>query len=151
MHKFDQAHEVREEYLTSQVMTATPFKLHQMLVQGALRNCLRARDDFQHGELELGGEMILKAQEIVGSLLTGVSEDKTNPLGKKVAAIYVYIFRTLMNVYRKADLKQLDDAISILEIENETWAEVCAKFGSEQAQAKQRTDELASSGFSFQA
>src|SRR5262245_2313383 len=101
------AHASREEYLTQQVMTAAPQKLQLLLIEAAIRHCLRARDDYRAGEFLAGGEPILRAQEIVSELLSSARQDPESVLGKQVAALYAYLFRTLIQAHMKHDVGKL--------------------------------------------
>ena len=80
---------------------------------------------------EAVGEAIVRAQEIVAKLLSGLTPDRHPPLVNKVAAVYTYIFRALAIAHLQRHEKSLDDAIRVLEIERDTWRQVCQQLGSE--------------------
>ena len=119
----------RDCYLATQVMTATPQKLQLLLIDGAIRCGQRAKRMWQDGQDEAAGEALVRCQEIVGDLLASVASS-TSDLARRMAAIYLYLFRTLTQAHLNHDPQKLDDALSVLEIEQETWREVCQKFGS---------------------
>jgi hypothetical protein len=50
-----------------------------------------------------------------------------------VAAIYLFVFRRLMDANVRKDVERLDGALSVLEIERETWRRVCEKLGGAKA------------------
>jgi flagellar secretion chaperone FliS len=139
-----------QEYLTQQVMTAAPQKLQLLLIEAAIRNCLRARDDYRAGEYLAGGEPILKAQEIVTELLSSARQDPENALGKQVAALYAFLFRTLIDAHMKRDVRKLDDALRILNEERETWRLVCEQMGSTRQDSRGIPAPLGG-GFSYEA
>jgi flagellar protein FliS len=140
----------REEYLTQQVMTAAPQKLQLLLIEAAIRHCLRARDDYRASEYLSGGEPILRAQEIVTELLSSARQDPTSTLGKQVAALYAYLFRTLIEAHMKRDVRKLDDALRILSEERETWRLVCEQIGSTRQDSRGVPAPMGG-GFSFEA
>jgi len=124
----------RGEYLATQVLTATPQKLRLMLVDAALRHCLRARDDFAAGEFIAGGEPIIKAQEILTEIITAVRAGADeNPLGNRIVSLYTFLFRQLVAAHLHHERAKLDDAIRVLDIERETWLAVCDKLGAHAA------------------
>ncbi len=119
------------EYLNSEVLTAPPQRLQLMLIEGAIRFVVRARNHWAADEVGAASELLIRAQEIVGQLIAGAASDPTSQLGKKVAANYIFIFRSLSEAGLRHSETQLADALRILEIERETWREVCNKLGSD--------------------
>jgi len=121
----------REQYLTTQVMTATPQKLQLMLIEAALRSAQRARQQWQAQQNEQACESLIHAQEIVGRLLAALDHEAGANLARKVAAVYLFVFRSLMEANYHRDQQKLDDALRILEIERETWRKVCQPVGGQ--------------------
>ena len=121
-----------ESYLVTEVMTSTPQKLQLMLIEGAIRAIERGRQKWRSGDNEQACEALIRAQEIVGQMLDGLHADVAPDLVKKVAAVYVFVFRSLVEANLGRDEKKLDDALRVLEIERGTWREVCGKLGSRQ-------------------
>lgn len=126
-----------DTYLATQVFTATPQKLQLMLIEGALRSSLRARQLRAAGDKLAAGEHLIKAQELAGALMNGMDRDANPALIDRIAAIYLFIFRNLMEANMSDDDRKLDEAIHILEIERETWRQVCDKLSGQSATADQ--------------
>ncbi len=120
----------RNSYLETEVLTATPQKLQYMLLDAGVRAIQRAKQLWSDGKAEKGSESLIRAQQIVTELLCGLNRDVDAGLAEKVAAIYLFVFRTLMEANLKHDAAKLDDAVEVLEIERETWRQVCEKLGS---------------------
>ncbi len=120
----------REEYLTTEVMTATPQKLQLMLIEAAIRSAERGKKHLQDDDRENACKEILHAQEIVGEMLGGLNEEVAPELVKKVASLYLFVFRSLMEASHEQDEKKLDDAVRVLQTERETWRQVCLDLGS---------------------
>jgi flagellar secretion chaperone FliS len=121
-----------ESYLVTEVMTSTPQKLQLMLIEGAMRSIERARRCWRSGDNDQACESIICAQKIVGQMLGALDRDVAPELVNKVAAVYVFIFRGLVDVNLSRDEKKLDDVQRVLEIERGTWRQVCEKLGSRQ-------------------
>jgi len=124
---------VRENYLATEVMTATPQKLQLMLIEAAIRSARRAGEKWQAGDDAQASEALIHAQEVVGELLAGLNREVATNLVQKVASVYLFVFRNLMEANHERNESKLDDALKVLEIERETWRQVCQQLGSRQA------------------
>src|SRR5262245_46797926 len=120
-------------YLESKVLTATPQRLHLMLIEGALRIARQADEALRRGEpagaggTSAGGPL-LRVIDIVGELLAGVRDQKTK-LNQQLADLYLFLFRKVSEAKINSDTAALAEAIKILEYERQTWQLVCEKFG----------------------
>jgi len=123
-------HSVPASYLGTEVLTATPQKLQLMLVEGAIRFGRRAGQCWNAGADEEGCEALVRAQQIVTELISSLNREASPELVKKLGAVYLFVFRALMEANMEHDRKKLDDALTVLEVERQTWREVCEKLGS---------------------
>jgi flagellar secretion chaperone FliS len=123
----------RDEYLTTEVLTAAPQKLRLMLIEAALRFGWRADARWKNGENEAALDDLIHAQEAVTQLISGLSANLESPLVRQVAAVYAFIYRSLVSAGFHRDPKKLADALRVLETERETWRQVCAKLESSDA------------------
>jgi flagellar protein FliS len=136
------------EYLVTEVMTATPQKLQLMLIEAALRFAAKAKGHWRAGENAAAGEAILRAQEIVSEILSGIRPEADHELATNVSAIYGFVFRSLVAAHIKSDPGKLDEAIKVLEVERETWQKVCGDLADAPPPV---TSPAPTSGFSLQA
>lgn len=120
----------RDQYLVAEVMTATPQKLQLMLVEAAIRFAGRARQLWSERKDEEATDALIRAQDIIGQMLASLDRESALPVVRKVAAVYLFVFRCLMEANCQRDERKLDDALKVLEEERETWRQVCEKFGS---------------------
>jgi len=120
----------RQNYLETEVMTATPQKLQLMMIDAAIRSAEIARQKWHADLNDEACEALIHAQEVVGEMLAGLNPEVDETLAKKVAAVYLFVFRTLMEALHEHDEKKLADAIEVLKVERETWHRVCEKLGS---------------------
>lgn len=127
------------EYLTTQVMTAPPQKLHLMLIEGAIRFAQRGAQEIQGGRREQACEWIIRAQEIVAEMLAGLNKGADADLVQRVASVYLFVQRRLMEAGFLRDQEKLQEAIRLLEIERETWRQLCEQLGFN---APPRTDRM---------
>jgi flagellar protein FliS len=119
-----------DTYFENQVFTATPQRLRLMLIDGALQFARRASQHWQAGRLYEGGEALIGCQRIVTEVLRGLRPEIASDLVSNVAAVYDFVFRALVDAGIKRDQAKLNEAISILQIERETWRQVCEQLGS---------------------
>lgn len=126
----------RAEYLETEVMTASPQKLQLMLIEGAIRFIEKTKEHWEHGDHDRGIETLIRAQEIVTEILGGLKHDADRPLVRKVASIYVFVLKTLVDAALDHSRKKLDEAVRVLHEERETWRKLCEKLGGGVAHAE---------------
>lgn len=123
----------QDQYLTTEVMTATPQKLHLMLIEGAIRWAERARQLRRGGDEENASRALVNAQRIVMEMIVGIKQETARDLAQKVSSVYWFIYRSLVDANVRRDEKNLDDAVKLLHSEQETWQQVCQQLGSSPA------------------
>lgn len=121
MTRLKQAH-----YVETEVLTASPQRLRLMLIEVAIRSATRARDLWRAEDFDRATETMIHAQEVVAELLAAVRTDEQPELTARVAGIYSFIYRALVDAGLHRDDAKLSEALSVLEIERETWRQVCA-------------------------
>lgn len=117
----------RQNYLAAEVLTATPQKLHLLLIEGAIRFAEKAQRHVREGSTVEAVEAIIRAQEIVTQMTTAIDHQTDPPLAGRVAAIYLFIFRSLVEAGYSLDTAKIADALRVLEVERETWRAVCGQ------------------------
>lgn len=123
----------RETYLTNEVLTATPQRLQLLLIDGAIRFARQAEAYWIDGQDREADEALTRSEQIVTELLCGLNPDGDAELVRRVASVYLFIFRTLTTAHLHRDEAKLAEAIRVLEEERETWRQVCERFGSQNA------------------
>jgi flagellar secretion chaperone FliS len=124
---------VRDSYLETEVMTATPQKLQYMLLDAAILAIQKTKRSWASERDDEACETLIRAQQIMSELLCGLNREVDSDLAKKVAAIYLFVLRNLMDAHARKDVQKLDGALDVLEIERETWRRVCEELGSTSA------------------
>lgn len=123
---------IRDNYLETEVMTATPQKLQYMLIDAAIRNLQRGKHLRTEELYDEACEALIRAQEIVTQILTGLNRDVDAELARKVASIYMFVFRSLNEAQVGQDVAKIDECIRVLEVERETWRLLCEQIEQEQ-------------------
>ncbi len=115
----------QDSYLFTEVKTAAPDKLQLLLVEAALRLANRARQFWQQGCNDRAVQALVDAQAVMAHMLGVIDSEAGGDLAKRVSAVYEFIYRSLVKAGHRRDEKSLGDAIRILEIERQTWRQVC--------------------------
>ena len=108
-------------YLHDAVMTASSEQLQLMLYDGAIRFALQGRDALEAGQYETSYEKLSRAQAIVIEMESGLRKEVNPELCERMAAIYAFIYRKLVDASVTKDTTNLDDALKVLRLERETW------------------------------
>lgn len=117
----------RSSYLESQVLTATPQKLRLMLIEAAIGAGRQAINCWEEQLDNQANIALIRCREIVAELLAAVKPDDSE-LTRNVAGIYTFLFKTLAEAQLNRDRTKVDEAINVLEIERDTWREVCEQM-----------------------
>ncbi len=123
------------KYIETEVLTAPPQKLQLMLIEAAMRFSKRAKLQWEAGDDEQACESLIRAQHVVSELLGSLNREASPKLVEKIASVYTFVLRSLMKAAVEHDAKKIDDALKVLEVEQETWRQVCRKL----AEAKSHT------------
>lgn len=118
-------------YLRDAVMTATPEQLQLMLYDGAIRFSLQARDAIDRKDYETSYNRLTRAQHIIVEMLNGLNYDVNRDLCERVASIYNFLYRKLVDASVKRSTQDIDDALKVLRIERETWQMLCDKIAKD--------------------
>ena|SRR5437899_2823701 len=123
------------QYLRTNVLTATPEQLQMMLFDGALRFCEQARTALLARNFEQSFNLISRVQKILLELSCSLKHDVLPDLCGKLAALYNYAYRKLIEANVRHDLASLDEAIGVLKYQRETWAMLLDQLGKQKAAA----------------
>ena len=124
-----------QNYLRTRVMTATPEQLQMMLYDGAIRFAESARPALEKQDWEASFKLICKAQNIVAELTATLKHDINPDMCGRLAALYNYVYRKLIEANTDHTIESLDEAVRILRFQRQTWALLMAKLGQQKAAA----------------
>lgn len=109
----------------SGVLHANPNQLITMLFDGALTSIRAARLHMSAGNVAEKGRAISKAMDIVNNgLLAALDEEKGGDVAVKLASLYDYIVRLLLQANRNNSIENLNQAESLLESVASAWREI---------------------------
>jgi flagellar protein FliS len=134
----------REEYLTTEILTAAPQKLQLMLIEAAIRFGRGAELHWRSQQNEAAFNSLIRCQEIVSQLIAGLAPNLDSPLVRQISAVYAYVYRSLISAGFHHAPQKLADALRVLEIERETWLQVCERLGTKRADGAAETSDTGS-------
>ena len=120
-----------QQYLESQVLTASKGKLLLMTYDGAIRFIGQAKIHMAAREYEAQNTCIIKAQRLILELMMTLDAKVAPDLAHRLMLLYEYMFNRLVeaNVTDKPDV--LDEVHERLTELRSTWAEADLRASSE--------------------
>ncbi len=138
----------QHDYLTTQVLTATPYQLQLMLVDAALRYVGQARGYWQSKNFEAAFETLIRAQQCIAEMVSGLNTKDHPDLAQRMTGVYLFVHGRLVDANLERSEAKLDEAVRILEIERETWRQASQRTASKLPQLTMQ-DGPASFGHDF--
>lgn len=105
----------------SEVFEASPHRLIQMLMEGALERIAQARGCIQRERFAEKGELIGKAISIVGGLREPLDHEVGGELSQNLDSLYEYMVSRLLEANRGNDIAALDEVSSLLHEVKSAW------------------------------
>ena len=100
---------------------ASPHRLIQMFMEGALESLSKAKGHIQRGEVAAQGEQIGRAISIIGGLREGLNLEAGGDLAANLDALYDYMQRRLLEANLKTNESIVDEVIERLRTIKEAW------------------------------
>lgn len=125
--------QVAQQYLRTKVLTATPEQLQLFLFDGGIRFAEQARAALEQKKFEQSHQLITSAEKIVNQLSVSLKREVAPELCANLAAIYAYVYRRLISADVGHNIAALDEAITLLKHQRETWVMLLQKLASQKA------------------
>ena len=98
----------------SGVDQATPHRMVQMLLEGALTRIAIAKGHMERKELSEQGEELSKAITIVGGLQATLNPEKGGDVASNLDYLYDFIAQGLMAANKDSSIEKLDEVTNVL-------------------------------------
>lgn len=105
----------------SAVGSASPHRLIQMLMSGALERLIQARAAMEHGDLARKGELLGKATSIIAGLQASLARDQAPELVDNLDGLYDYMQRRLLEANMRNDVAMIDEVSALLRDVKSGW------------------------------
>jgi flagellar protein FliS len=103
------------------VESASPHRLTQMLMEGALGKIAAAKGNMERGNIQAKGDQIGSAISILEGLRTSLDMDKGGEIAQNLDDLYTYMERRLFESHKNNDLAILDEVSDLLRQIKEAW------------------------------
>jgi flagellar protein FliS len=114
----------RELGLETEVNSASPHRLIQLLFIGALDRLAVARDAIEHKNAMLKEEQIAKVIGIVGGLRASLDMTSPGELPANLDQLYEYMEVRLLEASAANDVTMLDEVVELLRTLKSGWDEI---------------------------
>lgn len=111
----------RQVNTESAVAYASPHRLIQMLMEGAMDSLTKARGHIERGEIIAKGEQISKAISIIGGLREGLNLESGGELAANLDSLYDYMQRQLVESNRRSDSLLIEQVAGLLRPVKDAW------------------------------
>lgn len=115
--------------LHSGIMDASPHRLIQMLLEGALTRILTAKGFMKQANIAKKGEAISNAMSIVDGLRSSLDMEKGGEISSNLDALYEYINTVLLQANITNDINLLNEAGKLLSEIKIGWDGIAPKVG----------------------
>jgi flagellar protein FliS len=103
------------------VESASPHRLIQMLMEGALSKIAAAKGFMERGEIRAKGEQVGSAISILEGLKASLDFEKGGEIARNLDELYIYMGRRLVEANRENDPALLDEVSDLLREVKEAW------------------------------
>lgn len=125
-----------QQYLKNAVLTATPEQLQLMLYDGAIRFATRGQEALAAKDRTAAFNALERAQRIMLELANGIRRDANPDLADRMAAVYNFVYRRLVDANLNQDAATVTEALQILRYERETWLMLMERLQQQAGAAK---------------
>lgn len=122
----------------SGVEDASPHRLIQMLMEGALARIAAAIGHLEHGDVAEKGQSISVAISIIGGLQASLDAGKGGELAGNLDRLYDYMSRRLLDANAQNDRSALEEVHRLLSGIKEAWDAVPSRLLPGEASATGR-------------
>lgn len=113
-----------DEYLKARVLTASPYRLHLMVIDETIKRVQRVANALDESDFELSNTHCASARESLNELLAGLRTDSAPNLIPLVQDYFLHIQKNLHLADLKQDLEAARNALELLRSYRETWADL---------------------------
>ncbi|MDD9195571.1 flagellar export chaperone FliS [Aliivibrio sp. S3MY1] len=114
--------------IDSQLSAASPHKVIQMLMAGAIERLIQGKAAMQQGNTAVKGERLGKALDIVISLRTCLSMDDGGDIASNLDSLYDFMIRQISQANQNNESQPIDDVVDMLREIKSAWDQIPAEF-----------------------
>jgi flagellar protein FliS len=132
-----------QQYLTQQIMTASPAALMQMLYEKAINSLKEAIKAIEDNQIEARWKANSRVIEIVSHMQGTLDMEKGGEIAQNLDRLFAYILSRLPRIDFKNDAQVAREIIGLLEPLRASWQELAAQGDKPQREAARIAEEIA--------
>ena len=121
MYSHQALNQYRQINTQSAIEQASPHRLVQMLMEGAIQRLAEAKGALARRSVAEKGEAIGKAISIIGGLRDSLKHEVQGDLPSKLDGLYVYMTQRLMKANLYNDAQGVDEVLRLMKTLKEGW------------------------------
>jgi flagellar protein FliS len=106
-----------------------------MLIDGAIRFAEQTKRGYETRNFEMSFDGTTKAQAILMELINALRPEQAPELCQRLNALYTYLYRLLIEASSERDAVKVDEVLSLLRFERETWSLCLGELAKENRSA----------------
>jgi flagellar protein FliS len=122
-----------DRYREMEVQAMSPARRLVLLYSHLLVALKQARMHIERGEIELRGERLLRAEEIVHELAFSLDREAGGELATRLAALYAWMLGQFAAIQARPNLQQLDAVTTIVSELHAAWEGAAAQLAGSTA------------------
>ena len=111
-------------YLAAQVLGASPNRLIEMLLEGAIKQTKMAIYSITNNQIDRAHQQLINAQEIVSELESVLDVETGGEIATQLKSLYVFIYEQLVAANIKKEIAPIEKAQQLLNELLGTWKEL---------------------------
>lgn len=115
------ADEYHQFGVLQEIESASPHRLIQLLMEGALTRIARARGSLERGQLAEKGQQISAAIDIISGLQASLNHEVDGRLSSNFDALYDYMVRRLLQSNLNNEVEGLDEVSDLMREIKSAW------------------------------
>ncbi len=114
-----------QEYLETRILTATPYRLHLLVIDGALRFAHQGLAALEQEDWETLDLALSRSRDCVSELIAGLrAEGPASAVIEDQKVLFAFVFRNLAMADPLRSGSHIESAIRILNVYRDTWLEL---------------------------
>lgn len=114
--------------VNTQLASASPHKVVQMLFGGAMERLIQAKAAMEQNNTQIKCERISKAWDIIAHLQMSLSMDDGGEVAKNLNELYTFMLQHLTEANIENDPQKIDDVYNILSEIKSAWDQIPPEF-----------------------
>ena len=135
------ANNALSQYRQNDILNATPLKLVALLYEGAVESISKARVSLRAGQIAERARAINRAMSLVNELALSLDRSQGGELSVRLADLYAYIQKRLLEGNFRQTEAPLDEAERLLRTLLEGWQRCAEQEASANASFEPASDE----------